>query len=125
MGYYTPDGFYVYEEEDAADPGAGFSDLLNKAMFALPEAIRARVVAELAADPTIRDAAEAAVLDFVEGLHLVQLDKSVHFEGGEMLYDGPGTTVATHYLIPDETGEPVARLTPFPTPSASAPELNW
>lgn len=125
MGYYTADGFYMYEEADAADPGAGFSDLLNKAMVALPAAIRSRVIAELNADPTIRDAVEAAVLDFVEGLNLVLAVKCVHLEGNTVVWDGPDSPAATHYLIPDHTGMPVPRATPFPIPSASSPQLTW
>lgn len=61
MGYLDPDGFYIYEESDAADPGAGFSDLLNKSTRAMPAAVDGRVVAGLAAAPTVEAAAAAAV----------------------------------------------------------------
>lgn len=63
MGYNDSDGFYYHEEADLADPGAGFSELLNRPTLALPAAIRNRVVAELADDPTIRQAA----IDVLDG----------------------------------------------------------
>lgn len=61
MGYYNDAGFYFHEEADLADPGAGFSELLNKPTTALPAAIHANVVSELAAQPTVVEAAAMAV----------------------------------------------------------------
>lgn len=54
--------------------------------------------------------------------HLV---KCVHSESGVWVWDGPDAPAATHYLIPDDTGALIARVTAFPTPSATAPELTW
>ncbi|KQR43437.1 hypothetical protein ASF87_16740 [Microbacterium sp. Leaf161] len=123
MGYYTGDGFYVYEEADIADPGAGFSELLNKATQALPAAIRARVIAELAADPTIIAAMEAGAENAIATK--LALAKCVHLESGKWVWDGPNGSLATHYLLPDHTGSLVARPTPFPVPSATSPALTW
>lgn len=55
----------------------------------------------------------------------LRAQKCVHFEGGELFYDGPGSSSATHYLLPDHNGDYVPRLTLFPVPSASSPALNW
>lgn len=73
-GYYDDDGFYHYGEDDLADPGAGFSDLLNKATDAIPQGARSVVVREVAADPTIRDYARAAITNAVTDLSLVDRD---------------------------------------------------
>lgn len=122
MGYYDADGFYYHEESDIADPAAGFSSLLNLPTEALPNAIHNRVVAEISADPTIIDAAEAAVSDALSTV--LGLSKCVHLEAGKWVWDGPNGAAATHYLIPDHTGALVARATPFPTPDAT-PSLTW
>lgn len=123
MGYYDADGFYYHEESDLADPGTGFSELLNLPTFALPAAIHNRVAEEISEDPTIIDAAEAAVTDALSTV--LALSKCVHLEAGVWIWDGPNGPLATHYLFPDDTGALVARPTPFPVPSASAPELTW
>ena len=60
-GYFDNDGFWHYGEDDLADEGAGFSEVLNKSTNAIPAAVRARVVAELNSDPTIRAAVIAGV----------------------------------------------------------------
>ncbi|WP_242085972.1 pyocin knob domain-containing protein [Microbacterium lacticum] len=51
--------------------------------------------------------------------------KCVHLEAGVWVWDGPNAPAATHYLIPDEHGVLIARTTPFPTPSAATPALDW
>ncbi|WP_311878684.1 hypothetical protein [Microbacterium forte] len=85
-------------------------------------------------DPTgpLKDVVEDIVEDFVPGAvedaldaTVIRLVKCVHLEAGKWVWDGPAAPAATHYLIPDENAALVARATPFPTPSASAPELIW
>lgn len=70
MGYYDQNGFYFHEEADIADPGQGFSDLLNLAIRALPAAIRVRVLAELASDPTILEGVDEAITAKVAALEI-------------------------------------------------------
>lgn len=120
MAYYDADGFYFHEEQDIADPGAGFSELLNKPTEAMPDAVRRRVEIELTDNPEIVDALIDLILASEFGV-----SKCVHRESGVWVWDGPGNVAATHYLLPDDTGALVARPTLFPTPSAGAPELNW
>lgn len=67
----------------------------------------------------------ARIAGLVAELDLVTFVKCVHLEAGKWVWDGPDGPLATHYLIPDETGALIARPTPFPTPSASSPELTW
>ncbi|CAH0262863.1 hypothetical protein SRABI98_03553 [Microbacterium sp. Bi98] len=82
MGYYNPDGFWMHEEADAADPGAGVSELLNKLTLSLPAGIRKRVIAELAAAPTVEEAAVTAVEAIVALLDIVQFgDPGIPEEG--------------------------------------------
>src|SRR5690606_28073199 len=85
--------------EDLADPGAGFSELLNKQMDAMPAAIRTRVVAELNNDPTLLQAAldmlDSAIADV--GLARTFLGKN--------LFD-PATRIIGYVL--DSTGGTVA-----------------
>lgn len=123
MGYYDDDGFYFHEEADLADPGAGFSELLNKPTQAMPAAVRSRVVEELAAHPTLVDAAEELIDDALASI--LALSKCMHLDAGVWVWDGPNGALATHYILPDHTGALVARATPFPTPSASTPGLDW
>lgn len=52
------------------------------------------------------------------------LAKSAHITAGELIYDPPGSAFGTHYLLPDHTGELVARPTVWPVPAAT-PVLNW
>lgn len=59
MGYLDPDGFWIYEENDAADPGAGFSDLLNQSTLKIPAAVRNVLVSEFSDEASL--AGEAAV----------------------------------------------------------------
>ncbi|MDR2294517.1 MAG: hypothetical protein LBE05_04870 [Microbacterium sp.] len=66
MGYYDSKGFYVYQETDAADPGAGFSDLLNQSAKAIPNAVHGLVVDELNSDPTLREAVGELAADAVD-----------------------------------------------------------
>lgn len=68
---------------------------------------------------------DARVAGLPAELRLVQLEKCIHLESGVWVWDGPAAPAATHYLLPDDTGALVARSTPFPVPSASAPELTW
>lgn len=91
----------------------------SKFRVALNSIIQAIVTATLAASPTVVAAAAAAVAG------ALAVKKCVHLEAGVWVWDGPDSPDATHYLIPDDTGALVARATPFPTPSASAPEMNW
>ncbi|KQR86825.1 sialate O-acetylesterase [Microbacterium sp. Leaf179] len=59
-GRYDENGFYSYGEDDLADPGQGFSELLNKSTEgvkqAVPTLVHNRVKVELNDDATIRDA---------------------------------------------------------------------
>lgn len=73
-GYEDPDtGLWIFGEDDLADEGGGFSEVLNKNARRLPGAVHTLVVTELASDPTIAEAAaeavgeEAASRDLVEG----------------------------------------------------------
>lgn len=77
----------------------------------------------MADDPTIAAAAAAAAAAALAST--LGASKCVHFESGVLIYDGPGGPLATHYLLPDDTGALVARSTLFPVPSASSPELIW
>jgi hypothetical protein len=58
-GYTDENGFYHYGEDDLADPGQGFSELLNRSAegvkTAVPIIVHNRVVDELNSDPTIRE----------------------------------------------------------------------
>jgi|GEM_PF-1448002 len=80
------------------------------------------VAQAMGADPAIA-AAIAAGIDAALA-STIGVRKSVHLESGELIYDPPGSALATHYLLPDHTGELVARPTLWPVP-ASTPELNW
>lgn len=77
----------------------------------------------MADDPTIAAGAAAAAANALAAI--LGAAKCVHFEAGVLIYDGPNGPLATHYLIPDDTGIPIARSTLFPVPSASSPELIW
>lgn len=76
-----------------------------------------------ASDPLFASLANAAVTAAITTK--LGLAKCVHLEAGQWVWDGPNAPAATHYLIPDENAALVARATPFPTPSATAPELIW
>ena len=65
-----------------------------------------------------------AVENVVEDHHLATALKCVHREGGTWVWDGPGASASTHYVIPDHTGAYVVRPTPFPTPLAT-PAFDW
>jgi len=58
-------------------------------------------------------------------LEAKQAVKCVRLEAGRWIWDV--TAAATHYLIPDETGQPVIRQTPWPMPlpDPTIPALNW
>lgn len=96
------------------------SSLFRNALIDLLEQVAAGIIAD---SPTIIAAAEAAIANALTTK--LALSKSMHFESGTPVYDGPNGPLATHYLLPDHTGELVARATPFPVPSASSPELIW
>ena len=96
------------------------SSQFRGALIDLLEQVAAGIIAN---DPTIIAAAENAVADALTSK--LALAKCVHLESGVWVWDGPNGTSATHYLFPDDTGALVARTTPFPVPSASAPELTW
>lgn len=84
------------------------------------ELIAADIIAD---DPTIIAAAEAAVEAALATT--LALSKCLHIEAGRWVYDGPNGPLATRYIIPNHDGRLVIRQYPFPTPSASAPELTW
>lgn len=69
MGYTDANGIYHHQELDPADPGAGFSALLNLTSDSVSDAVPPLVSAALADDPTIMDAVELAAdnLDFLLG----------------------------------------------------------
>lgn len=90
---------------------------------ALEELLEAIAVAIISGNPTLIAAAEAAVANALTTK--LALSKCVHLDAGVWVWDGPNGASATHYLIPDDTGALIARATPFPVPSASAPELIW
>lgn len=84
----------------------------------------APVASEIISDnPTVIAGAVGAI-DNAASTKLA-LAKCVHLEAGKWVWDGPNGASSTHYLIPDETGALIARATPFPFPSATAPELTW
>ena len=89
------------------------------AIEALIQDVAAAIIAD---DPTIIAAAEAAVADALE--NQLALSMCVHRESGAWVWDGPGGSLATHYVFPDHTGAQVVRATPFPIPLAS-PALDW
>lgn len=67
MGYYDENGVWRHQESDPADPGGGFSGLLNLVAASLSRALPNLVAEALADDPTIRQ----AVLEELEGLDLM------------------------------------------------------
>lgn len=91
----------------------------SKFRAALVAIIESIVTTLLASSPTVVAAAAAAVSS------QLALKKCVHFEAGEVIYDGPGGAAATHYVLPDHNGELVVRATPFPVPSATSPAFDW
>jgi len=74
-------------------------------------------------NPAIAAAAVAAVANALTTV--MGASKCVHLESGVWVWDGPSGPLATHYLLPDDTGTLVARPTLFPRPSVSAPALEW
>jgi len=52
-----------------------------------------------------------------------QAVKCVRLESGKWVWDV--TAAATHYIIPDDTGQPVIRATPWPVPNPTTPVLDW
>lgn len=70
-GSYDENGFYTYGEDDLADPGAGFSELLNKSAEgvrnAVPVLVHNQVVEEIASYPTFLEAADEAVDESLSG----------------------------------------------------------
>lgn len=75
-GRYDENGFYTYGEDDLADPGEGFSDLLNRSSDgvkrAVPMLVHNRVVQELNDDATIREATAERFDQEVAGRNLVE-----------------------------------------------------
>lgn len=99
-----------------SNPASQFrSDLID-----LLEQVAAGIIAD---SPTIIAAAEAAIANALTTK--LALSKCVHLDAGIWVWDGPNGPLATHYLLPDDTGALIARATPFPVPSASSPELTW
>ncbi|MCC2032448.1 hypothetical protein [Microbacterium allomyrinae] len=88
-GHYDEDGFWIYGEDDLADEGAGFSEVLNKSARAIPDAVHARVTTELASDPTVAAAAAAAVDGELDAKNVPEFEVNpedvytVRFENGE------------------------------------------
>ncbi len=98
--------------------------LIFEGLGPIAEAIVRQLIAEaLANGQTVQDAVANAVNGYLAGLNIAP-QKSVHIENGKVIYDGPGGVLATHYLLPDENGQNVARPTAWPVPTA-APALNW
>ncbi|MFI8633990.1 hypothetical protein ACIGEP_15505 [Microbacterium sp. NPDC077663] len=89
MGYIDANGAYIYEETDIADPGAGFSELLNQGTRRVPALVRTRVVAELNDDENIRQVAAERVQEEVDGLRIVTEEPApdwywrIKYENGE------------------------------------------
>ncbi|MFF8186600.1 hypothetical protein ACF044_05010 [Microbacterium sp. NPDC016588] len=71
-GHYDAHGFWRYGEDDLADEGQGFSDVLNKLASSIPPGVHALTVAELGSDETIRAAAATAVGADIAGRDLVE-----------------------------------------------------
>lgn len=90
------------------------------ALVDLLEQVAAGIIAD---SPTIIAAAEAAIANALTTK--LALSKCLHFESGVAVYDGPNGSLATHYVFFDHLGVPIIRPTPFPVPSASAPEFTW
>jgi len=76
---------------------------------------------DLEAKDVTQDTAAAALAARVTAGAAV---KSVRLEAGAWVWD---LTAGTHYLIPDDTGQPVIRQTPWPMPlpAPATPALNW
>lgn len=113
---------------DAASD-ATMATVTNQANSLFRTALEALIAAVLAENQAVIDAAEQAAAAAVNDALTTRLalSKTVYIEAGQIVWDTtPGRTLATHYFLPDHTGELVARLTPFPTPSATTPfALDW
>jgi hypothetical protein len=95
------------------------NSLFRNALIDLLELIAVGIIS---GNPAIVAAAEAAIANAMTTK--LALSKSVHLESGWLVWDGPNGQAATHYVLIDHNGWPVARATPFPVPTAT-PALNW
>lgn len=80
-GHYDANGFWHYGEDDLADEGAGFSDVLNKGAVAVaaavPPLVRERVTQELHDDPAITAYANNKFAELVANRHLADLTPDI------------------------------------------------
>jgi hypothetical protein len=103
------------QDTTLADHGAWLTDLATADEQAVSR------MEDIEAKDTAQDTAAAALAARVTAGAAV---KSVRLESGAWVWD---LTAGTHYLIPDDTGQPVIRQTPWPMPlpAPANPALNW
>lgn len=74
-------------------------------------------------DPLVREVVKVAVDNYLANLDIAP-QKCVHFAAGRWFYDGPGSPLATHYIIRvDDRWRIVEK--PYPTPSTTRPAITW
>ena len=114
-----------YGEIDAAadiTTGLAISTPASKSQLAVDARVKPAAEAVLAGNPAVVAAAAAAVEAALAAAD-VKPKKCVHLEGSIVVWDTPGATSATHYVLPDSTGALVVTSTVWPTPG-STPVLN-
>lgn len=105
-GYETPEGLWMYGEDDLAAPGGKFSDLLNKAQRALGNSIIRLVANALAADPTPANAAAVAVAAELARHNVIEANETFDPHYSFALVDEDGRRT---WLEANAAGQPTAR----------------
>ena len=112
---------------DAASD-ATMATVTNQANSRFRTALEALIAAILAGNQAVIEAAEQAAAAAVnEALtSRLGLAKCIHYDSatGRWVWDGPNDPAATHYIVRVD-GRWRIVSTPFPTPSATAPAIDW